>query len=137
MRTTEAEVKAIVETDVTISLTPFLAVATSLVDVIAEQSASPDADRLTLIETWLAAHFYCQRDVRPSAERAGPVSMNYESVIALGLNNTRYGQMAIVLDTSGYLSSLLSATAGRPRRTVGVYWAGKTQAQVEEELGET
>lgn len=137
MRTSEAEVKAIVETDVTISLTPFLAVAASLVDVIAEQSASPDEDRLTLIETWLAAHFYCQRDVRSKVEKAGPVSQEYESIVALGLNNTRYGQMAVILDTSGYLSSLLGATAGRPRRTVGVYWAGKTQAQVEEELGET
>jgi hypothetical protein len=124
IRTTNGEVIAIVEVDSDISLAPFIAVASALVDAISVLSNSPGYSRLVLIETWLSAHFYCQRDVRSTAETAGPVSQTLESVIDLGFNNTRYGQMAMLLDTSGYLKSLLS---GRFRASV--MWLGKTERE--------
>lgn len=126
-RTTEAAVKEIIEVDESISLTPFVAAAASLVDEIAVDSGHTE-DRLTLIETWLAAHLYTIRDPRPVSEAAGPVNTTYQSRVDLGLATSHYGQMAMALDTSGLLKSLSSAA----KRTVSVVWLGKTQEEIEQ-----
>lgn len=125
-RATPSSIAAIIEVDKTISLVPFITAANSLVEEIATESGHEEA-RLALIETWLAAHFYTIRDPRVTAERAGPVSANYQSAVALGLSSSHYGQMAITLDTSGLLQSL---SLGKTRK-VSVQWVG-----TEEDRGE-
>lgn len=121
-RATPTSIAAIIELDETIGLIPFIAAANALVDEIAGESGH-DEPRLTLIETWLAAHFYTVRDPRSTAERAGPVSANYQSAVALGLNTSHYGQMAMTLDTSG----LLAAMATGKKRRIGVHWLGREE----------
>ncbi len=121
IRTTSDLVKGIIEVDVAIDLSPFILAASALVDDIVEKSGH-DADRLRLIETWLAAHFYTVRDPRTTDEKAGTVSASYQSAVDLNLNTSHYGQMAMTLDSSG----LLRATS-KIKRKVSVSWLGKAE----------
>lgn len=124
-RTTSNLVAGIIEVDGNISLVPFIAAASVLVDDIAEASGH-DAERLTLIETWLAAHFYTVRDPRTVQEKAGPVSATYQSAVALGLFTSHYGQTAMALDTSGLLQA---QSQGKKRASVA--WVGTTPCERE------
>lgn len=117
-RTTPLLVAGIIEVDATIPLTPFIAAASAMVDSIAEESGH-NADLLQQIETWLAAHFYTVRDPRATQERAGSVAVSYQSAVDLGLSTSHYGQMAMVLDTSGLLRR---ESHGKVK--AGVTWLG-------------
>ena len=119
-RTTTELVAGIIEVDPLINLDPFILAANALVEQIAEGSEL-STERLQLVETWLAAHFYTVRDPRTTAEKAGPVSASYQSAVALGLNTSHYGQMAQTLDTSGSLRALASG-----KRRPSVLWLGRT-----------
>jgi len=132
VRTTSEAVAGIIEVDASISLTPFIEVANALVTKCCSEDDYDDT-WLELIERWLSAHFYAQRDVRPSQERAGPVSMSYESEIGLGFDNTRYGQMAMRLDTEGGLSALNQQAKQGGKITAGISWLG---TDIEEEAEE-
>lgn len=123
LRATEALVAAIIEVDEDIGLSPFIIAANALVEDIAVDSGHTE-ERLTLIETWLAAHFYAMRDPStiPTSERAGPVSASYQSAVALYLASSRYGQMALTLDSSGLLAAM---SPTKVTRTASVGWAGR------------
>ena len=125
VRTTDAAVEGIIEVDASIPLTPFIETAASLVDDVAAASGAPGAARLELIERYLSAHFYTLRDPRPTAEKAGPVGVNYQSRVDLGLFTSHYGQMAISLDPTGTLKN-----ASKGKRAGGVTWLG-----IEEDRG--
>lgn len=118
-RTTPDLVAGIIEVDGAIGLTPFITAANALVDEIAEKSGH-DADRLQLIETWLAAHFYTVRDPRPTSERASTIEVRYQSAVDLNLNTSHYGQMAMTLDTSGLLRAISNG-----KKRVSAVWLGK------------
>jgi hypothetical protein len=108
-RVTAAEIAEICELDPTItSLTPFIRPATLIVDEDLEPLGELSAARLKEIELYLAAHFYSVRDPKTQSESAG-VSVSYEGSSGVGLKRTRYGQQAIVLDSTGTLSSLDNA----------------------------
>lgn len=127
IRTTSAEVAGIIETDSTISLTPFIAVASALVDVHCA-AANPDytAAELLLIETWLAAHFYAIRDRAKVSESAGDgVSQSMQHTEDLGFDCNEWGQAAMRLDYFGGLAKLNASTKKGTTRTVNVAWLGK------------
>lgn len=120
IRTTSELVAGIIEVDEAIPLEPFILAASLLVDkVAADENVDHDATTLEVIERWLSAHFYAQRDPRPTSERAGTVSQSLQSAVAVGLDNTHYGQMAMTLDTSGRLRSL-----SKGKRRASVTWLG-------------
>lgn len=104
-RTDEDKIAEIIELDDSISLTPFITIANSLVTELLEDT-DHDEDRLTLIETWLAAHFYTVRDPRATSESAGGVSEGKQMYTGAYLAASEYGQTAMVLDTSGTLNKL-------------------------------
>lgn len=137
-RTTFANVAAIIELDPAIvsddaTLLPFSTVANELVTEwcvgplhgpIAPEVAYSDT-RLELIERWLTAHIYTNRDPRAASEGAGSVSASYQSRVDLGFDTSHYGQTAMRLDTAGGLARLNSIMKkGLPR--VGVAWLGTT-----------
>jgi len=122
IRTTEDAVNNIIEVDSAILLAPFIETASSFVDEIAASSAAPAAARLELIERYLSAHFYTLRDPRSEQERAGPVSVKFQSKVDLGFKTSHYGQMALSLDPTGILRA-----ASRGKRAGGVSWAGKEE----------
>jgi len=133
---TYAGVGAIIEIDPcvvadAVAMVPFIAAANAAVVAACTGTAGPTPEyndtRLALIETWLAAHFYAQRDPRYTTEKAADVAVGYQSKVDLGFDNTHYGQMAMRLDTNGGLAKLNDEAkkGGRPR--VGVTWLGTTE----------
>lgn len=111
VRVSEAEVREIIDVDATLSLTPFITVASLLVD---EQVAPGGASTAMLkeIERWLAAHFVAVRDPRETSKGIDSASVSYEAMrMGEGLKGTRYGQQALALDSSGKLTDLNKAKA--------------------------
>ena len=104
-RTTTTEVKAILDTDLT-DLDAFILPAGQLVDRVAAADSSLAAAILEEIECWLAAHFASMRDQRAAKSTIGPTSFTYEGKTGMGLEFTRYGQMALLLDSTGTLVKL-------------------------------
>lgn len=131
VRTTSGAIEAIIEVDATISLTPFIEVASALVDELCAGVGYSDA-RLELIERWLSAHFYAVRDPRTTNESAGGVSAGFESRVDLGLSITRYGQQAMMLDTKGALAALNKRTKDG-MGGAGVFWLGKGKTERNQE----
>jgi hypothetical protein len=139
-RTTKAQVEAIIELDSQIvpdesALAAFITVANELVTECCTGTVGPaiaytDA-RLELIERWLAAHFYTNRDPRLVSERAGSVSADYQSVVGLGFETSHYGQTAMRLDTNGGLARL-NTTMKTGSSRIGVTWLGSTPDEIEE-----
>jgi len=127
-RTSSSLVAEIIEVDVAIPLDPFILVANELVT---EKCADPEigysAERLELIERWLSAHFYTNRDPRPTDEKAGPVSVKYQSKVDLNLSTSHYGQTAMTLDTNGGLARLNDKVINpKQPRIMTVDWLGTT-----------
>ena len=110
-------------------MTPFIEVASNLVDRVLDVSSGDYSDAtLELIERWLAAHFYAIRDMRVANEKAGSVGQAFQYKVDLNLANTMYGQQAMMLDTDG---KLLALSQGKSRR-VGVTWLGTPPTTAEE-----
>lgn len=122
-RTTESAVQGIIEHDATIDLDPFIEVANALVTDVCTGS-SYSSTKLELIERWLSAHFYAIRDPRAESEKAGSVGAKYFGKVGLNLSVTRYGQMAMVLDTAGNLAALSKRMEDGLSTSVGVTWLG-------------
>lgn len=104
-RTTSEQVAKVLEVDADIDLTVFIDSANELVSEVCVDSGYTDV-RLELIERWLAAHFYSQREHLVSHEQVGPVQQSYQLKVGLFLQNTPYGQHALMLDTAGNLAAL-------------------------------
>lgn len=124
IRTTSGAVAGIIEVDAAISVTPFIEVASALVDELSAADSTVTATRLELVERWLAAHFYAVRDPRSTSEQAEGIGASYESRVDLGLSITRYGQQAMMLDTTGWLAAYnAQAKDGAPRKAK-LRWLG-------------
>ena len=106
------------------ALAPFIEAATMIVvDVLGTQDYT-DA-KFELIERWLSAHFYRVSQGEVMSETVGPVASTFLFKTGYGLHQTRHGQQAIILDTSGKLSSFNDdMITGRGGRSVGVYYVG-------------
>jgi len=115
LRVIPSEVKEIITTELT-DLDAFIAAANTIVeDNLVGKGLS--TARLKEIERWLAAHFTAMKEdsarvveeeVRESRNRYGE---NTRGVLGEGLKLTRYGQQAMVLDTTGALIALNSTPA--------------------------
>tara|TARA_R110000851_G_scaffold9428_1_gene35055 strand:- start:347 stop:742 length:396 start_codon:yes stop_codon:yes gene_type:complete len=109
IRTSAPQVCGIIDTILTEQeIQPFIRTASLLVDEhLADYLPVITTDLLAEIETYLAAHFVTLWDPRTSEETAGNTSFKYEgSANGPGLESSKYGQMAKLLDPSGRLSQL-------------------------------
>lgn len=108
LRTTAPEVCAIIETDLEgDAVLPFIEVASVLVDEHLNAESPPITPTLlSKIETYLSAHFLTLWDPRSQKEEAGDTKFTYEGKTAMGLDSSKYGQMAQTLDPTGKLSQL-------------------------------
>lgn len=102
---TESEVKEIITTSI-----PSIAAYITAADLIVSEELSNkglSANRLKEIERWLSAHFVAisEESARISAETIGRSNITYGGQFGLGLQHTRYGQQAMLLDTSGTLAA--------------------------------
>ena len=131
-RTTKALIEGVIELDASIvpddpAMVPFIDLANELVTEYCTGAKGPTVDytaaHLILIETWLAAHFYTNRDPRAFSEKAGSVSAITQNKVDLGFDTSFYGQSAMRLDTNGGLSQLNSqAKAGSSQASAS--WLG-------------
>ena len=130
VRTTDALVGGIIEVDSSITLTPFISAANSIVtQCCTDLDTDYSAAQLVIIETWLTAHFYTVRDMRAEMEKAGPVSEKFQSKVDLGFSTSHYGQMAMLLDYYGGLSALNEKMKKGGGRAPVVSWLGKSETE--------
>ncbi len=102
---TDDEVKAIIDTDLT-DLVPFIAAAHVIVsEELTGKGMS--VSRLTEIERWLAAHFVAMREdsARLSGKEVGDAQYTFGGELGEELKFTRFGQQALLLDSSGILAT--------------------------------
>jgi hypothetical protein len=109
------------------ALDPFIEVAGMLVDDVvacaAEDEITLSDAKLELLERWLAAHAYKQSDRGYSEKQTGRARAKYEGKTGMYLTSTRYGQIAISLDTSGCLAAIAEGGG----TSAGGFWLGKSE----------
>ncbi len=104
---TAQEVQGIIEVPTDLDLAPFIATASLIVtEDLANQGLS--TGRLKQIELYLAAHFAAIKDEHGALMKSKTLNAEeqYGGSFTQGLNLTRYGQQAIVFDTSGVLAAM-------------------------------
>lgn len=108
-RTTNDEVKKIIDTDLTAEeVNPFLNAADVLVaDLLSDEGYGNDL--LQQIVKWLAAHFVAIRDPRVAKEKFGDADATYQGKTGMGLQHTSYGQQVMILDHHGVFAEVSSA----------------------------
>lgn len=116
-------------------LDPFIEAANVLTEwIVAKQTETSTAAypsrTIRNIETWLAAHAYCILDPQRVREEVSTVREVFQQQVNLGLDQTRYGQMAKLLDTQGWLAALDNAQKKvtvplQAKPKVGIIWAGR------------
>jgi hypothetical protein len=82
-------------------------------------------DTLTAMENWLACHFAATVLAPMVENQAGKARVRYEEGrVGFGLNRTRYGQMAMMIDANSYLAALDNYQRQATQRRVHVGWLG-------------
>jgi hypothetical protein len=107
-RVTYTDVKAIMDgcTTADATVTIFITSANTLLN---NTSTGLSEETLTEIEKWLAAHLIASTVFRTTAdEKVGDASVTYTGKWGMKLESTPYGQMVLLLDSTGLL-----ATAGK------------------------
>ena len=134
-RTSIANVQGIVDWDANIvgmdgsGLTPFIDTANAMVTAICATQAAYDTNQLELIERWLSAHFYAQRDDnnRVKSEGAGDANQSFQYPTGDSLNGTVYGQQVLLLDYLGNFSTLQAQIKAGRAPKVGAIWLGQSR----------
>lgn len=103
-RVQTADVKVLIDTELT-DLSVFIQAATVQVNAVAALGLL-DAATLKEIERWLAAHYVAMRTRQDAKAVMGDSSHTYAGKTGEGLSFTRFGQQAMLLDTTGTLAAL-------------------------------
>lgn len=130
-RTTDELVKGVLLLDYdsrrTPSLTPFINAANLVVTRVATCATAKDvtlsSDELEMIERWLAAHMYVQSDQTFASKSTSGASASHHGQTGMGLENSKYGQTAMMLDPSGCLAAI------DKRQSAGAHWLGKPPSE--------
>lgn len=125
VRTTATAVRKIIEipsSKVDGDIDPFIETANDLVTENCTDSGYSDA-KLELIERWLSAHFYAVMESPPAGETAGDVSENKQYQVGLGLDETKWGQQAKIIDSAGNLAALDAQSKGSGSK-MSLSWLG-------------
>lgn len=127
-RITPADVEAIIDFDPAVTdLLPFIAAAEEMVTELCAPVPTYTANRLKIIETWLAAHFVAIRDPRYIEEHIGAASASVMNKVGFNLQLTPYGQQAMLLDTAGGLAYIDQHVAQGKRARASITWLGTRQ----------
>lgn len=120
-RVIDDEVRQLVTLTSTDDTTPSIETANAIVDALLLNSGLSDV-MLRQIELYLAAHFTSLAFERgaPKRMREGESVEEFYQDVGPGLRQTRFGQMALFLDSSGILGSA-NAQVGKPPAQFRVY----------------
>lgn len=129
-RTTEDAVRAIIDNTTAIDMNPFIRIANRLVSKVDayDTGSMLDAGDLQELETWLAAHFYAHRDQLLQNKSTSGASGGFQGQTGMYLASTQYGQTALMLDVTGYLSAL-QQMAQNGRKVAQMIWLGSTESE--------
>lgn len=110
-RVTAAEVKVVINTDqLDAEVDSFIDIANEIVTSELTPTTELSDARLTSIELYLSAHFVAISDpdegMKIREYVTDEVRMDYIDNFGPGLQGTNYGKQALILDTTGTLSSL-------------------------------
>lgn len=131
IRTTSTAVQAILKWDYDrkTDLTPFIESASALIDDVATcaiaKGQTINAIRLELLERWTAAHVYMEmkRQFAARSVQGAVTGGSFTGQFQMYFEKTTYGQMAMVLDTTGCLKSLAQG------QRASMDWLGKAVAE--------
>ena len=103
-RITSTDVEKLIEVDSAIDIDPFIEMANALIDetILSDYTET----YLSLIETWLSAHFVALRQRQLSNEQLGEIGVTYAGQFGQGLDFTQYGQQVKLLDWKGQFSKI-------------------------------
>lgn len=105
-RVTEADVRTIIDTTLGVGeIDPFITTANLIVEGYLASTTLTETV-LTEIEKYMAAHCLSVKDQRVKSEKIDVLSFTYTGTFGDGLKLTQYGQMAILLDTTGTLGRM-------------------------------
>jgi len=109
MRTTAAEVKQLMD-NCTVSDTivdEFIGAANLTVTEIIGNDTSLSTDQKAEIERWFTAHMLAVTICKTATtERLGDASITYTGQFGQGLSASPYGQMVLLIDTTGKMANL-------------------------------
>ncbi len=111
-RVLDTDVEEIIDVDSSVNVTRFIQTANTLINEILLR-AGLSAAILVEIELWLSAHFVAMLQRQLTSEAIDDAKDTFVSKIDLGLRNSRYGQQAIALDSSGKLAALSGGKVAR------------------------
>lgn len=113
IRVTEDELQSIIDAESGADLQIFIDIASPWVDEVFK-STTLVASQLKSIELYLSAHLatLTLEGARVTMEKTGQSSIQFASFSGEGLKSTRFGEIAIALDTSG---KLISSTLEKAR----------------------
>lgn len=126
-RTTKALVEGILgdHYDSVSNVNKYIDTANSLVNKVSSNDSDSllSSSDLELIERWLAAHCYAHHDQLYQQRSTGGASGSFQGQTEFMFKSTQYGQMALVLDVTGYLAEL-QQQAMEGKRKAKVIWGG-------------
>lgn len=127
VRTDPESVRRVLDGDDESDYTVYIETAASVVDDVCVNTVTYTytAAKLELIERWLAAHFFTVQDGQVTEEQAGPVREKVAFKIDLFLLNTKYGQVALALDTAGNLAAFQKELETGGPRVATMTWLGR------------
>ena len=108
VRTTAAEVKLIMSTcsAADASITAMIAAASGVVDRVFEYNTDLSSATLESIEQFLTAHLLVSTfDRSAMEEKVGDAQIKYSGIYGKGLESTPYGQMVLLIDTTGLMAN--------------------------------
>ena len=119
-RTTYAEVIKIIDTDLAQTSVEAQLDAANLFVTNHLQGSGLNTATLTMIEKYICAHFMTAHDMRSSKEKAGEVEQDFQYKIGFSLNQSKYGQIAMDLDSTGTLKNIANTKRKASLNTIGV-----------------
>lgn len=103
-RTDSNKVETILETDLSSNtITSWIDIATELIDDIENADSSIPDSRLEKLERLVAAHLASTQDQRIASGERESASVEFQGQTGIGLEGSKYGQQALLLDPTGLL----------------------------------
>ncbi len=129
-RTSESDVRAIISSDSTLDLSPFIQAASSLTDHVdtCDTAGLLSARQLREIETWLAAWMYERRDQGYTEKETGEAKARFQGKTDMYLASNYWGQTAMILDITGCLAGLQEQVVNG-KKQVQLLWLGKPESE--------
>ncbi len=109
------------------SLEPYIDSASSLIDAVVACAIARHrpltAAQAEIIERWVSAHLYAMSDQTYAEKWTGKAKMVAHGKTGMHLEATKYGQVAMDLDTSGCLVAITT------RSRASLTWLGKPPSE--------